>query len=47
MKEEKEKQKRITSEKPVKIPLNFIEVLEGLLSTKPPKEELTKERDDK
>jgi len=44
---ESEKETKITSEKPVKIPLPFKEALEGLLSTKPPKNETTKEKDNK
>jgi len=39
---DKKDQKKITNEKPVKIPLSFKEALKGLLSTKPPKEDKEK-----
>jgi len=39
--------KKTTSEKPVKILLPFIETLEGLLSTKSPKDKDAKEKDNK
>ena len=39
MQKNKETEKKVTNEKPVKIPLDFMEALKGLLNTKPPKEE--------
>ena len=38
MSEDNNKDKKTTSEKPIKIPLDFKEVLSALLNTKPPKD---------
>ncbi len=39
-----DKDKKITNEKPVKIPLPFVDALKGLINTNPPKKQETKEK---